>query len=541
TFRGVPGAVRSVTQVDYNATTVTLQIVPPSMSFPIIENFEIVQDGGPAFPCQIDEGASFTRCVIRNLKPYDGSSKSNLHKFSVRARNSEGVSNVPRVLENAYAFKAPKALTENNIRAKTIYDPAATSSVGYALVTIYPVADPSVKSYSVSSDVVGSQTDVTFTDTANSKQVKIPARPGMESVIRVSAVGDVKPPIGTIADAGSSAVKLIRIAATPKVASVSFRNTKSAAGVWTAKVTATDTNRNFSDKSTHSAFILYTGATKPRCDWDPATNEIGVTTQNGGSAIVDKQTDSPSDVQLQDIESAPMTIEDNASYTPMVCYANSYGISSVVGKSMSTLSDPAEGQFKFAVNPTPSDGAWLVALTASGNGNGVYAQFNGSKTDPNDWRNNIYSTYFGEDSIIKVRYCKTGTTICSPGNRLVMPSDATRSWQLKITGIDAMLDVAAGAETTRCERSKDLDFKLAGQGLTSSSGTTLWQVSEDSSYVATNGSTGALVQYGDYYRIPTRSASAFSKLVLKFQGRNSNSSPHVSGLTGTVTLEFACR
>jgi hypothetical protein len=541
TFRGVPGAVRSVTQVDYSATTVTLQIVPPSMSFPVIENFEIVQDGGQAFPCQIDEGATFTRCVIRNLKAYDGTSKSNLHKYSVRARNSEGISNVPRVLEGAYAFKAPKPLTDNNIRAKTIYDPAATTSVGYALVTIYPVADPSVKSYSVSSDVVGSQTEVTFTDTANSKQVKIPARPGMESVIRVSAVGDVKPPIGTIADAGSSAFKLIRIAATPKVASVSFRNSKSATGIWTAKVTATDTNRNFSEKSSRSAFILYTGNTKPRCDWDPTTNDIGVTSQNGGTAIVDKQTDSPTDTQLQNIESAPMTIEDNASYTPMVCFANSYGIASAVGKTMSTLSDPAEGQFKFAVNPNPVDGAWLVALTASGTGNGVFAQFNGSKTDPNDWRNYIYSTYFGEDSIIKVRYCKTGTTICSSGNRLVTPSDVTRSWQLKITTLDAMLDVAAGTETTKCERSKDLDFKLSGQGLVSPSGTTLWQLSEDSSYVATNGATGALSKPGDYYRIPLRSASAFSKLVLKFQGRDSNTSPHVSGLTGTVTLEFACR
>lgn len=541
TFRGVPGAVRSVTQVDYSTNTVTLQIVPPSMSFPIIDNFEIVQDGGAAFPCTIDEGASFTRCVIRNLKPYDGTNKSNLHKYSVRARNSEGVSNTPRVLEGAYAFKAPKALTENNIRAKTIYDPAATTSVGYALVTIYPVADPSVKSYSVSSDVVGSQTEVTFTDTANSKQVKIPARPGLESVIRVSAVGDVKPPIGTIADAGSSAFRLIRIAATPKVASVSFRNTKSATGVWTAKVTATDTNRNFSDKASRAAFILYTGSTKPRCDWDPTTNEIGVTSQSGSTAIVDKQSDSPTDIQLQDIESAAMTIEDNASYTPMVCYANNYGIASVVGKSMSTLSDPGEGQFKFAVNPNPVDGAWLVALTNSGTGTGVFPQFNGSKTDPNDWRNYIYSTYFGEDSIIKVRYCKTGTTICSPGNRLVTPSDTTRSWQLKITKLDAMIDVAAGTETIKCERSKDLDFKLSGQGLTSSSGTTLWQVSEDSSYVSSTGATGALVQYGDYYRIPTRSASAFSKLVLKFQGRNAPASPHVSGLTGTVTLEFACR
>jgi len=538
-FKGVPGAVRSVSQVAYSASTVTLQIVPPTSSYPAVDSFQVIQDNGQPFTCPLDEGSSITRCVIRNLHPYDGVNKSNLHKFSVRASNSEGVSNVPRVVEDAYAFQSPKALTENNIRAVTVYDPAATTSVGYAEVTIYPVADPSVKSYSVSSDVVGSQVDVVVTDTSSPKKVKVMAKPGIKSTIRVSASGDVKPPIGTLADAGSSASWVGRIAAVPKVASVSAKNIKVGAS-WVSKLTVSSANRNFSNRPSVSAFILYTGNTKPTCNWDPATNVINVVNASGGTSLVERGTYTNYQQQVEDLLSPEMAIEDNSSYTPMVCYANSFGLASVTGKALSTLSDPADGIFKYAVNPNPQDGAWLVALTSGTSPSGLYAQFNGSKTDSNDWRNAIYSTYFGEEPIIKVRYCKTGTSVCSPGNRLVTSSEVTRSWQLKITKIDALIDVATGSETTRCVRSQEIDFRLSGIGLQSGSGTQLWQASDSSSYVTSTGVTGTFNKYGDYLSLP-RNALSVSKLVIKFQGRDSSSSPHVSGLTGAVTLEFTCR
>ncbi|MEN9608399.1 MAG: hypothetical protein RLZZ06_330 [Actinomycetota bacterium] len=537
TFRGVPAAVRSVTQIAYTATTITLQIVPPTSSSPAITGFEVSQDGAPSFNCPIDENSAITQCVIRNLQPYDGVNKKNLHKYSVRASNSEGVSNVARTLEDAYAFRAPKALTDGNIRAKTIYDPAATTTVGWAEVTITPVSDPSVKSYSVSSDVVGSQVDVVFTDFATPKKVKVAAKPGERSVIRVAAVGDVKPPIGTIADAGSSATWQGRISAVPKVGEVTTVPKKSGTG-WTTRIAVASANRNWAYNPTNASFILYTGFTKPRCDWDPNSNRINVVNVNGGTSQVTTGTYSDWQLQTEDILSPQMTIEDNASYTPMVCYANGFGIASAVGKSTSTLSDPADGVFQYAVNPDPVAGAWLVALTASGNSSGVYAQFNGSKTDPTDWRNNIYSTAFGEDPEIHVRYCKVGTSVCSTGNRLVTPSDATRSWQLAITKIEGLVDVATGADTTACVRLKDIDFKLKGSGLTSSSGTQLWQAGEGSTWSSAT-TSGTFDKPGDYLRLP-RNAVGVTKIQVKFQGRDSNASPHVSGLTGAVILEFAC-
>jgi len=540
-FKGVPSAVRAVSQVAYSASSVTLQIVPPTSAYPPVDNFEVVQDNGQPFTCQLDEGSSITRCVIRNLRPYDGANKANLHKFSVRASNSEGVSNSARVVEDAYAFQPPKPLSENNIRAVTIYDPAATTSVGYAEVTIYPVADPSVKSYTVSSDVVGSQVDVLVTDTASPKKVKVMAKPGLKSTIRVSAAGDVKPPIGTIADAGSSASWVGRIAAVPKVAGVSAKIVK-VGNSWVSKLTVSSSNRNFSNKPSVAAFVLYTGSVKPACSWDPSTNAINVVNASGGTSLVERGSYTNYQTQVEDLLSPEMAIEDNASYTPMVCYANGFGVAKVFGESLSTLSDPAEGAFKYAVNPNPLDGAWLVALTASGTSQGVFAQFNGSKTDSNDWRNYIYSTYFGEDPVIKVRYCKTGTTVCSSGNRLVTASDATRSWQLKVTKIDSLIDVATGNETRACVKNKEIDFKLTGLGLSSGSGTQLWQASENSTYVLNTGTTGAFNKFGDYLAFPRISSTqSFTKISIKFQGRDSNASPHVSGLTGAATLEFTCQ
>jgi hypothetical protein len=297
-------------------------------------------------------------------------------------------------------------------------------------------------------------------------------------------------------------------------------------------------NRNFAYNATNAAFILYTGTTKPRCDWDPNTNRINVVDANGGTSLVENGSYSNFDVQTEPISSPGISIQDNASYTPMVCYANGFGIATATGKVTSTLSDPADGLFQYAVNQTPLNGSWLVALTASGSSQGVFPQFNGSKTDPNDWRSNIYSTAFGEDPQIRVRYCKTGTTICSSGNRLVTPSDSTRSWQLSITGIDTLVDVESGQNTTACVRSKFIDFKLTGSGLSSGSGTQLWQVGEGSNWVSNTGS-GPLDKPGEFARVP-RNALNVTKLQVKFQGRDSNVSPHVSGLTGAVTLEFTC-
>ena len=539
TFKGVPGVVRALSQVGYSASSVTIQIVSPASAFPAVDNFEVIQDNGQPFSCPIEDGATITRCVIRNLKPYDGTTKSSLHKYSVRAANAVGVSNMPRILEGAYAFRPPKALTENNIRAVTKYDPAATTSVGFAEVTIYPVADPSVKSYSVSSDVVGSQVDLVVTDPSKPQKVSVAARPGLKSTIRVSATGDVKPPVGTVADAGSSAEWVGRIAGVPKVASVTAKTLKSGSR-WLSKLSVASSNRNFSNKPSLASFILYTGSTKPRCDWDPTSNAITVTNVNGGSSLVEHGEYTNYEQQIEDLLSPEIAIEDNTSYTPMVCYTNGFGIATVAGKSLSTLSDPADGQFKYAVNPEPSpDGTWLVALTSAVSSPGVYAQFNGSKTDSSDWRNVIYSTYFGEEPIIKVRYCKLGTTVCSPGNRLVTASDTTRAWQLKITKIDSLIDVATGLEITQCVRLKEIDFKLSGNGLTSSAGTQLWQAVEGSSYVTSTGAVGLLERPGDNWRLP-RSAQNVTKLVMKFQGRDANSTPHVSGLTGSVTLEFSC-
>lgn len=537
-FKGVPGKVRSVTQVAYSATTITLQIVAPKSSYPGIDGFDVSQDGGDAFDCPIDAGLEVARCVIRNVQPYDGKTKSNLHKYSVRARNSEGDSNVPQLLEGAYSYRPPKALTSDNIRATTVYDPQATSSAGYADVTIYPVADASVKSYSLSSDVPGSGVDKTISDTTAPFHVRVAAKPGFKSSIRVSAVGDVKPPVGSATDAGSSATWVGRIASIPRVSSISAKVLKSGS-VSTSKISVSSAFRNYSNKPIEVAYVMFPGD-QPSCNWDSTANTITITGGSAADSIIETREYASSDQQTEDIGSPELRpILDNTTYTPMICYANGFGKTVVTGRSLSTLSDPADGDFTYIVNANPNaDNAWLVSLAHTVTSPGVYPQFNGSKTDSNDWRNSIYSTSFGEDPVIKVRYCKNGsTTECSNGDRVVTAEDSTRSWQLKVTGIDKMLNAETNAEITACVPRTYIDFKLLGSGLTKGQ-TNLWQLAEGSQYVNSSGAYD-LDKPDDRWKIPPR-AGTVTKLVLKVQGNSSASTRHVQGLTGTATLEFTC-
>ena len=541
-FKGVPGPIGSVTQVAYSASTITIQISPPKTAYPEVDNFEVSQDGGDAFNCPIDLGAAITRCVIRNLQPYDGVNKANLHSYSVRASNSVGVSNVPRVLDGAYAFRSPKALTSNNIRAVTKYSPAASASVGFAEVTIYPVADPSVKSYSISSDVTGSLVEKTVTDNTTPFTVMVSAKPGFSSAIHVSATGVVKPPVGSIADSGSSATWVGRIAAVPKIDSVSAR-VISAGNGWASKLTVSGANRNYSNKAVKVAFIMYPGSTAPTCNWDSGTNNITIGGPGATDALFDIHPFDPSDQQIEDLNSQALSpIQDNTTYTPMVCYVNGYGKTVAYGHTISTLSDPVDGAYTYDISPNPVNGAWLVSLANHATASGVYPQFNGSKTDPNDWRNDIYSTYYGEEPIIKVRYCKIGsTTNCSDGNRIVTPVSSARSWQLKIDGIDTLLDTSGSnpTPTTVCSPSLLIDVRLLGLGLTAGD-TRLWQIS-DAQYLTSTGVTGDLEKAdATNWQLPSRRYGNVTKITFNLQGNNSNSTRHVQGLTGKVSLDFTC-
>lgn len=539
-FMGVPEAPRSVSQVAYSENTVTLRIVgPKSVSFPALDGYQIrMDDSNETFRCDAEIGESFTLCQVQNLQPWDGKDKAKNHKFSVYAENEVGISNDYRSVSNVYSYRPPKKITSNNIRAVTIVSPLATETKGYAEVTIDPVSDPSIVRYIIEGDAVGSHAEVTPVDLSTKMVTKVTANPGLKSRITVSVVGFVKPPVGNAADTGSSAAWVGRIAAVPKLGTVTAKTIRNGSS-YSSKISVASAQRNFSNKALKAAFVLYPGSRVPTCTWDSGLNSITISGVSG--ALVESQVYGISDQQSENLTSPTISgVQENTAYTPMVCFVNGFGKAVSTGQSISTLSDPAAGVFTYDVNPNPVNGAWLVRLSSSANAAGVFPQFNGSKTDASDWRNDIYSTYYGEDPVIKVRYCKTNSSplSCSPGTRIVTPSDSSRSWQLKITRIDKLINAETNAEVTSCSPQMFLDFKLIGFGLTKGTNT-LWQVAEGSKYSTASGEFD-LEKPDERWRIPRRSGSV-TKLIMKFQGNSSSATRHVQGLTGTVTLEFTCR
>ncbi|MEY4276068.1 MAG: hypothetical protein RIS26_531 [Actinomycetota bacterium] len=539
-FKGVPGAVRSATQVDYSADSITLLVNPPENSFPEIEAFVIKDEGnGKTFECDFNPEDSVHKCLIEGLKAFEK------HKYSIRAKNSEGVSNKQFVLDEAYAYRAPKQLKSNNIRFTTVYNPAATSpATGYAKVTIYPVADASIKSYTVWSDVQNSSQQKSITDLSTPLVFEnVQAKPGTKSTIRVSAVGSVKPPVGTVTDNSTAASATGVISSIPRMGSVSASIEPDGNG-WSAKVEVADVDANYSEKNVNMAFVLYSGSTAPTCSVTADGSDVVIGGSAAATALVSKEIKAPnSGGGTKTYTSKSFSLSsDNSSYTPLVCFANGFGRAAGTGATVSTLSDPKAREFTYVVNSDPVNGAWLVDLSHSVTSPGVVPEFNGSDSDAESaWKTTIYSTSFGKDPVIRVRYCTTSSPkACSSGERRVTASDSSRSWQMKITGLAKLLNPSNDTRfaTKPCAAGMILDFDLNGSGLQSAGGTRLWQLASDSEVINPSGSF-LFETVTNGWQLPE--ITRVSSLKLRFQGRDSNSTRHVQGLTGVYEVTYRCQ
>jgi hypothetical protein len=289
-------------------------------------------------------------------------------------------------------------------------------------------------------------------------------------------------------------------------------------------------------------FAMYTGTAAPTCTWDAGTNALRIQAAGTQKLISEKRDFDRSDQQQENLTVRNLRpIQDNTAYTPFVCYANFYGYAVAGGSSISTLSDPSDGAFTYDVSRTPdAKGAWLVKLAGSETKDGVKPQFNDGT---GGWQDTIYSGTFGANPNIKVRYCMLNdTNTCSPGKRAVLPLVKSRSWQMKITSIDKLIDLTiiegdpnSNGETQTCTRNHNIDFKLAGSGITSN-GKPLWILDENPSFVRTNNTTSEFESLGTGWRIP--SGVPLKTISIKVRGsQNSN----VKGLDGVLTLSFTCQ
>jgi hypothetical protein len=202
---------------------------------------------------------------------------------------------------------------------------------------------------------------------------------------------------------------------------------------------------------------------------------------------------------------------------------------------LTALSDPEDGRFTFEVSASPVNGAWLVRLASGTEPTGLRVQFNGSTTNPNDWRDTIYSTTYGSEPVIKVRYCLSSGT-CSEGERLATASDITKAWQMKVNR--GFLTDENGL-VAPCVLGANLYLGLEGLGLNSGSGNN-WRGGSPgqgtSAQFFSGGEWQDMQDLGSNYRIPEDAAGV--TLVRFYISGDSGIEP-VRGLTGEAAVEFA--
>jgi hypothetical protein len=240
------------------------------------------------------------------------------------------------------------------------------------------------------------------------------------------------------------------------------------------------------------------------------------------------------------------------SYNSKVCYSNAFGTKSLAGSVVSTLADPDEGDFTYAVNRSadnsgPSGLAWYAKIVSQPSiPAGLRAEFTAdppsSGASRTWWQNNLQDPTFGNaNPTYYVRYCATTGASCSPGAMTVGFADSQRMQQMKITGAT----LAAGQT---CTYDFGLQFEAQGSGL-SANGAAAWRVTPTdppptvvpAEYSIDGGASFApMVKSGRFWAVPDDpSLSDVASVVIRvyLQGNPSGSGP-TAGLTGVqaVTL-----
>jgi hypothetical protein len=288
------------------------------------------------------------------------------------------------------------------------------------------------------------------------------------------------------------------------------------------------------------AFVIWRdGTSEPRCSWDPASNNLSVDAESKPDSFVEQSSDTDYSTQVFNISSSDISgLSDGSRYRYKSCYANGYGMAQRYGidlNALTTLSDPEDGRFTYEVSTSAVNGAWLVRLSSGTAPQGLRVQFNGSTTNPNDWRDTIYSTTFGAEPVIKVRYCMSSGN-CSKGERLVKASDSSRAWQMQVNR--GFLTDGEGLAAP-CLVGENLFLGLEGLGLSSSSGRN-WRGGAPGQGTSAQFFNGAewlnLEDLGSNYRIPL---DAEGVTLLRFYISGDSEIEPTRGLTGEAVVEFA--
>ena len=308
----------------------------------------------------------------------------------------------------------------------------------------------------------------------SSRTFLLSAKPGEATVVTVRAEGAIPAPVRGSKDSSTTTWSGV-VSGAPKTGPASASILGDSAPYF-GKVTLKDVNRNYSKRTSKVAYVFWSGVRSPACAFDEPTNSL--TVEQLAGAVVKYAEDRAVNDQVSDLVSSDIPgIQQNVSYRAKVCYSNGFKMAETSAQSsVSTIADPADGAFEYTVelsSTQQSTGPYLFSWIVKEAENytapaGLKIQYSGDKTKPNEWKNEIYSTAWGEQPVIKVRYCNVSETICSAGQTLVKAKNVKKSWQMRISKAylaEAIPDSKTPLTCVVGLRPQRVNFAIEGDGV----------------------------------------------------------------------------
>jgi hypothetical protein len=439
-LQGVPLAPLRVEQVGFNRTTVTIRI--KAGDFSVGDNAVteyVVREGARVIAnCARQGDETVTTCPkIEDLRPFHGTDKENLHTYLVTAKNAVGES-AAVTGSGIYAYEKLRQITSDVIDAHTVLGRETATDMGVLAVTLTPQVDPLAAKYVITGDGGTSARTEIIAGDYKTRNFQISAKPGAATMVTVRAEGAIPAPVQGSIDNSSTSIN-VRVSGAPETGTTSAAIIGDTAPYF-GKITVHDANRKYSIRTAKVAYVFWPGDKSPACTFDEPTNTL--TVEQTAGAVIKYAEDRAFNDQVSDLTSPDVPgLLQNVTYHAKACYSNGFKVSeSVAPNTLSTIQDPNDGDFEYKIelaSNTQSTGtylySWVVKLAKSQTpAAGMKVQFSSNPNNANDWRDTIYSEYWGARPVIKVRYCNTAATICSSGQALVKAQDDTKSWQIRL-------------------------------------------------------------------------------------------------------------
>ena len=475
-LQGVPQAPLSVEQIAFSRSTVTLRVKAGDFSeteFRVREY--VIREGNQIVTtCTREGNEAVTTCpVIEDLRPYRGNGdKENLHTYTVTARNQVGES-TSITGSGIYAYERLKEITPDVIEAETVLGRETATDMGVLQVTLSPRPDPLAAKYVIIGEGgTAAKTEVISGD-YKTRTFLLSAKPGNATVVTVRAEGAIPAPVSGAKGSSTTTWSGV-VSGAPKIGLASASILGDTAPYF-GKVTLNNANRNYSKRTAKVAYVFWSGVRSPVCTFDEPTNSL--TVEQLAGVVVKYADDRAFNDQVVDLVSSDIAgIQQNTSYRAKACYSNGFKMSETLApNTLSTISAPGAEDFKYKVelvSNVQSTGqylfTWAVKVAQSPSiPAGMKAQYSSTKSATEKWQDAIYSEYWNERPIIKVRYCNLSATICS-GPTDVKPESDSASWQVRVQRAFLATADSNATERPTCSptRPLDLNFGVVGDNVT---------------------------------------------------------------------------